>query len=343
MHLSHACVVIPAHNEAAVIRETITSLLKAGLAAQDIYLADDCSSDKTGDIGRELGVTVLRNEPNLGKAGAIKRIVAFYELTDRYDYIGLMDADTRVNDIYIQEMCAGFTDPDVVAVCGRPKSRPYNWITAYRAYGYAYMHLIYRRAQSKMRVINVAPGCSTMYRSSIWAHLDWTDDTIVEDMDVTIQIHKKKLGRIVYAPKAEVHTQDPRTLSDYSKQMLRWNTGAWQVIRKHRLFGFKDRIDLECTLLASEGIVFATLYLLLPFLLLIDVRFTAVILLDISVAIGIAAIVSSVERRMDIIAAAPLFPFMRMCDASLFLRGFWKVIIRGQAITTWFSPERYHG
>jgi len=335
------CVVVPARNEAAVIGATLRSLITAGIPPGHIYLVDDCSSDSTGSIGRELGVIVLRNNPNLGKAHAIARVVDTFKLNERFEFIALMDADTLVNERYFAEMRKAFDNPEVVTACGRPKSRPCNWITAYRAYGYAFTHYVYRGAQSKMRVINVAPGCSTTYRASIWRKLDWNKDTIVEDMDVTIQIQKGKLGRIVYVPEAVVYTQDPQTLSDYSKQMFRWHTGTWQVIKKHKLFGFRSKIEWECAFLFGEGLFFSALYLLLPLLLLYDLRFGYMALLDAGLAFTIALFVAARERRRDILFSAPLFPLMRVFDALLFVRAFWKVIIRGQAVTTWFTPARY--
>ncbi|OGG65757.1 hypothetical protein A3I99_01740 [Candidatus Kaiserbacteria bacterium RIFCSPLOWO2_02_FULL_45_11b] len=343
------CVVVPARNEAAVIEATLRSLIAAGIPPGHIYLVDDCSSDNTGDIGRTLGVIVLRNDPNLGKAHAIARAVGMFKLNERFELISLMDADTIVNEDYFAVMRKAFDDSEVVTACGRHKSRPCNWITAYRAYGYSFTHFVYRGAQSKMRVINVAPGCSTTYRSSIWHKLDWNKDTIVEDMDVTIQIHKNKLGRIVYVPDAIVHTQDPQTLADYGKQMFRWNTGSWQVIKKHKLFGFKSKIDWECAFLFGEGLLFSSLYLLLPLLLLYDVfydmpysfRFGYMALIDAGFSFVIALFVAAAERRKDILFSAPLFPLMRVFDAWLFIKGFWKVIIRRQAVTTWFTPARY--
>lgn len=335
------CVIVPARNEAAVIGATLRSLIAAGMPAVNIYLVDDCSSDETGDIGRKLGVTVLRNDPNLGKAHAIARAVETFDLSVRFEFIALMDADTIVDTGYFTAMRRAFSDKVVVTACGRPKSRPYNWITAYRAYGYSFTHFVYRGAQSKMRVINVAPGCSTTYRSSIWHELDWNKDTIVEDMDVTIQIHKKRLGRIVYVPDAVVYTQDPQTLSDYGKQMFRWHTGTWQVIKKHKLFGFRRKIDWECAFLFGEGLFFSALYLLLPLLLLYDLRFGYMALFDAGIAFLIALVVAIAERRKDVFFSAPLFPIMRVFDAWLFVKSFWKVIIRGQAVTTWFTPARY--
>ena len=97
-----------------------------------------------------------------------------------------------------------------------------------------------------------------------FAQLDWSSDTIVEDMDCTIQVHRKKLGKIVYQKHAVVSTQDPRTLRDYVKQMYRWHTGAWQVGLKYGMLTGLSKIDLEYKLLMGEGVIFATLFLLLP-------------------------------------------------------------------------------
>ena len=91
----------------------------------------------------------------------------------------------------------------------------------------------------------------------------WSSDTIVEDMDCTIQVHRKKLGRIIYQKRAIVSTQDPRTIRDYIKQMYRWHSGAWQVGLKYEMLTGLNKIDLEYKLLMGEGIVFATLFLLL--------------------------------------------------------------------------------
>lgn len=341
MEIDDTCVIVPARNEEAVIEATLRSLIAAGMPARQIYLIDDGSSDDTGIIGFKVGVNVLRNNPNLGKAHAIARAVQMCELNKRYKFIALMDADTLVNAEYFQEMSKAFNDPKVVTVCGRPKSRPFNWITAYRAYGYAWTHFVYRGAQSKMKVINVAPGCSTTYRSSIWHKLDWNKDTMVEDMDVTIQIQKQNWGRVVYAPKAIVYTQDPQTLADYGKQMFRWNTGSWQVIQKHKLYRLRQRIDWECSFLFGEGLIFSFLYLMLPFLVLLDIRFAYAALFDLLMSITTAAVISVSERRKDIFLYSFLFPFIRVYDSWLYVKGFWKVIILRQGIITWFTPARY--
>src|SRR5436190_12264129 len=64
-------VIVPAYNEEASLADTIKSLLNQTLPPSEIIVVDDCSSDGTGDVARDLGVTVRRPPSNTGsKAGA---------------------------------------------------------------------------------------------------------------------------------------------------------------------------------------------------------------------------------------------------------------------------------
>src|SRR5208283_2328100 len=165
------CVVLPAKNEGRVIARTLTSLLDADVHRSDIYMIDDGSTDDTGAIGKQFNVNVMSNPVNLGKATSIAKLMQEYDLVNRYEIIALMDADTTVNPNYYHAVKKSFEDPKVAVVCGRPKSAPYNHLTAWRAIGYFMTHYIYRGGQSNMNVINVAPGCASSYRSHVFAQL----------------------------------------------------------------------------------------------------------------------------------------------------------------------------
>jgi cellulose synthase/poly-beta-1,6-N-acetylglucosamine synthase-like glycosyltransferase len=223
------CVLLPAKDERLGIGKTIRSIVKAGMPVRDIYVVDDGSSDGTGEIAHSFGVKVVRNPKNIGKALAIRRGALAFDLVRSYDGICLMDADTEVSERYFQVVSQAFQDPKVAAVCGRAKSTPHNWLTAYRCLAYWMSHTIYKCGQSNMGVITVTPGCASSFRADVFSQLDWNTDTIVEDMDCTIQIHRKKLGRIVYEKQAVVSTQDPRTLRDYVKQIYRGDKGPGHV------------------------------------------------------------------------------------------------------------------
>ncbi len=339
---SRLCVIVPAKDDGRVIARTLRSILAARVLPSDVYVIDDGSSDGTGEIAKGYGVNVIRNQRNLGKANAIARGVREFSLVDRYNIISLMDADTTVSQNYYAEVRKGFEDPEVALVCGRAKSVPYNWLTAYRCFGYFVTHFVYRGAQSNMGVVNVAPGCASSYRSDVFRQLDWNRDTLVEDMDVTVQVHRKGLGKIVYCPKARVFTQDPRTLRDYVKQMYRWYTGTWQVGIKYRILPGWTWLDCEYKLLMGEGLVFASMMALTPlWLALWPLRTLAAMGCDLLVTTAIAALCGLMDKRFDVVAASPAYPLMRFVDCGVLLYSFWKTVVQRQNVQKWFAVQRY--
>lgn len=337
------CVLIPAKNESLIIARTIKSLLSARVLPSDIYVVDDGSSDGTGGVAVYYEVQVLRNKRNIGKANSIKRAINHFQLLRRYNFIALMDADTQVSGNYFREVKRGFgKDEGIAVVCGQVKSAPHNWLTAYRAFSYAITHIIYRSGQENMGVITVAPGCATTYRASAFAQIEWSNDTLVEDMDATIQVHHKKLGRIVYRNKALVYTQDPRTIRDYVNQLTRWHTGTFQIGIKYKMLTGLTRIDWEYKLLMGEGLIFALGFMSMPLWLLLFPKTALTMLgLDFALATTLSLFIALVNRRIDILKGLLFYPLMRYLDCKTFLYCFWKTVILKQEARRWFSVQRY--
>jgi cellulose synthase/poly-beta-1,6-N-acetylglucosamine synthase-like glycosyltransferase len=215
------CVVIPAYNEELLIGRCIQSVLDAGVPPQNVYVVNDRSTDHTAETAAAFeNVNVLTNQKQLGKLGGLLRAITDAGLAARYDYLALLDADSHVDGNYFLAVIEQFLgDQETVLVCGAPKSERHNWLTAYRALEYAVTLRAYRAGQHKLGVINVAPGCASTYRTNILAKLDWTGGTLVEDMELTVQIHRRSLGSIGYAPDAVAYTQDPRTIREYFGQL----------------------------------------------------------------------------------------------------------------------------
>ena len=340
--MSRLCVLLPAKDERLGISKTVKSILDAGVPSTDIYVIDDGSSDGTGEIAHSFGVNVLRNPKNIGKAKALSRGAHEFAVVERYDYICLMDADTNVCQGYFDVVREAFTDPNVAAVCGRANSAPHNWLTAYRCLAYWVSHAVYKGGQSNMGVITVTPGCASSFRADVFSRLDWNTDTIVEDMDCTIQIHRKNLGRIVYRRDAVVSTQDPRTVHDYIKQIYRWDTGAWQVGRKYGMATGLSRVDWEFKLLMGEGLIFSLLYLLLPLLWFVRPRVALYASgMDFGVLAVLALVCSVREHRTDVITALPTYEVLRFIDCSVLLYSFWKTVVQRKQVRGWFAVKRY--
>jgi biofilm PGA synthesis N-glycosyltransferase PgaC len=336
------CVIVAAKDEKLGIGKTVRSILAAGVNPADVYVIDDGSSDGTGGIAGSYGVNVLRNEKNIGKASSILRATDHWSLTSTYDIVCLMDADTEVNVDYFRVCIADFRNPEVAVVCGRALSVRHNWLTAYRSLAYWISHSIYKGGQSNMGVVTVVPGCAASFRANVFAQLEWNSDTIVEDMDCTIQVHRKKLGKIIYQPEALVFTQDPNNLHGYIKQMYRWDVGAWQVGKKYGMLGGLSKIDLEYKLLMGEGVFFATIILLSPLWLIITPIWAGRIVAgEFAFQVLLAIICAICDRRVDVLTSCLVFPLVRFIDCSVFLAAFWAVIVRQRKIHTWFAVKRY--
>jgi cellulose synthase/poly-beta-1,6-N-acetylglucosamine synthase-like glycosyltransferase len=338
------CVVIPAFNEETLIGRCVRSVLAAGVSPQDVFVVDDCSSDGTAAVVEEFaGVNLTRNVKRLGKARSLRHILAAQTIADRFHYVALLDADSYVAPDYFQVVRQTFEkDPKAVLVCGSPRGERHNYLTAFRTFDYALALFVFRRGQDRLKVITVAPGCASTYRTSIVDQLDWEGGTLVEDMDLTVQIHRRRLGTVRYAADAVTFTQDPRTIRGYLGQIRRWYSGTWQVMRLHGLPFGRQRIDAEFALLIGEGLFYSALVLALPLVALV---WPAValrwMLLDQAVSAASAVIVAASLRRIDIVFGFPTFVVLRVLGCAVLLQTFWAEIIRKRTLQTWFSVSRY--
>jgi poly-beta-1,6-N-acetyl-D-glucosamine synthase len=341
---SPICVVIPARNEEKLIARCIASVLAAGLDPAHVYAVDDDSADRTGDVLHSFaGVNVLRNEPRRGKAGSLRHAIERFQLAEHYALVAILDADSHVAEGYFDAVQEAFAyDPQAVLVCGTPRGQAYNFLTAFRTLEYALSLVLYRKGQDKLGVITVAPGCASTYRSSILGALDWHGGTLVEDMDLTVQIHRKRLGRIRFAQDAIVYTQDPRRIRDYVGQLTRWYCGTWQVMRLHRLPFGRQRLDAEVALLIGEGLAYSLLVLAIPVLAWLWPTATLRWLLLDQVVFALAAVMCAWRlRRLDVLLWFPTFVPLRVIGCVVWIRTFWLEVIRRRTLRTWFSVARY--
>jgi cellulose synthase/poly-beta-1,6-N-acetylglucosamine synthase-like glycosyltransferase len=235
--------IVPAHNEEKKIAKTIASLRQV-LAAENIYIGSDASTDKTVEIARSLGAVVADIRPNRGKAGVLAYLIEENKLCDRYKAVMIVDADSEVAPNYLEKALPLFDDPDVVALAVHTMSKWQKKPTEIAGLILSYRVRLYRVLQATIRygqtwkytnVTPIAPGFAALYRASALRQITVNPPgLVIEDFNMTFEVYHKKLGTIAYSP--EVHgisSGDPLTLKDYYKQVKRWNLGLWQTIRRH--------------------------------------------------------------------------------------------------------------
>ena len=101
----HIAILIPAHNEASGITQTLLSLLSEVDKATDIIVVADNCTDATAEIARQQGVTVLErsNEKERGKGYALDYGLQHLALSSP-DIVVLVDADCQVSPKTIQNI-----------------------------------------------------------------------------------------------------------------------------------------------------------------------------------------------------------------------------------------------
>ena len=238
-------VIIPARNEEVIISATIRSVLRLVKPGNIHVVADGCDDD-TGLIALSWGLNVLEPMPARGKAAGIEAVVRDFDLPGRFRALLIVDADTELDEHYLERALPLFDDPEVVAVAGYAKTswRPQELtlmgrlLVAYRTRLYAVMQWIkYAQTWRRTNVTAIVPGFASMYRTSVLAHMDLNPPgLVIEDFNMTFEVHHKRLGKIAFRPDIGATTQDPDNLPDYYKQITRWQLGLWQTVRRHRLW-----------------------------------------------------------------------------------------------------------
>lgn len=218
-------VLVAAHNEEPVIAATV-AVARGQVPAGNVFVVSDGSADGTASVARSAGATTLELDPNRGKAGALAAGIETFDLCGRFDVVLLLDADTHLAPDYLRSALPLFDDPEVVAVAGRARTiddrasptRVGRFLLAYRERLYLIVQLLMKFGQAARwaNAVTIVPGFASMYRTSALAQIDVIGaGLVIEDFNMTFEVHARRLGRIEFHPWAAVaYTQDPDRLGD---------------------------------------------------------------------------------------------------------------------------------
>lgn len=321
---------LPGHNEELIIAATIRSAIAAGMDKRDIYVVDDCSSDNT----RKEALTILDKENVLtvkrsGKALAVKKAIKRFDITSRYKWLHIADADSVFGPDYFRIYKSKLDDRKYAVAVGFVQSLRGNWISTYRAATYTYSQHVNRRIQSKLGMISVFPGPITCFRTDIIKDLDFEANSLTEDFDITLQVHRKKLGKILFIPRAVNYTQDPQSLRDFCKQNLRWQRGFFQGVKKYKVGLRAHAIDVSLGFQMWQALFYLIqMFVLMPYVIAMTGNWAILpfVLAADFVVTGIITLLSAVViKRWNLIGALPYFYFLRWVEIGIFVTAFVEI------------------
>jgi cellulose synthase/poly-beta-1,6-N-acetylglucosamine synthase-like glycosyltransferase/peptidoglycan/xylan/chitin deacetylase (PgdA/CDA1 family)/spore germination protein YaaH len=235
-------ILVPAYNEALVIKKTIRSLLASSYERYEIIIIDDGSKDHTSEIVRSSFSDDERirlfTVANGGKAAALN-----FGLNHASGEIVIaLDADTLFDPQTIGALAHRFHDPKMGAVAGNAKvGNRINIVTRWQALEYITSQNMDRRAFASLNCITVVPGAVGAWRRDLLEQAGgFPADTLAEDQDLTLRI--RRMGyNIGYEENAIAWTEAPDRLRTLAKQRFRWAFGTLQCMRKHLDALFRPR------------------------------------------------------------------------------------------------------
>jgi len=364
VHKKDVAVLIAAHNESLIIGDTLRQLKKR-LRKKQIFLVSDASSDRTAEIALSAGVHVYDLEKNRGKAGALVAGIKHFNLTDDYKVILILDADTHLSNTYFKTGLPLFNNADVVAVAGSAQTfsddTPGGWIgkflLAYRQRVYVISQILikYGQAAHNVNAVLIVPGFASMYRSTALKSINIAaPGLIIEDYNMTFDVHTKKLGKIAFHPKkALAYTQDPDNLKDYIRQTYRWSLGFWQTVAKHKLtsnaFGgaviFSIFDQLMTNLILCGYIVLIAIFILfsasqVPFNPDIA-KSLPILIISVCIYDYVLTIIAAIYlKRYGYLVVGLLFPLMRIIEFWTFIKVLTSIMRHVPSNGKWKSPLR---
>ncbi len=230
-------IVIPAHNEAANIEDTVGNLSDLDYPAYEVIVVNDGSKDKTPEALDRLvkkypsWLKVIHLSPNGGKAKALNVGVLF----SKGELILIMDADCFLAKDALTAMARSFNEgPRIGAVTGNPRIINRTTLLGKIQVGeYSSIIGLIKRSQRILGKILTVSGVIAAFRKSALCDCGLFDsDTVTEDIDFTWKL-QKRFWDVHYEPRAVCWILSPETIKGLWRQRIRWAQGGVEVVKKH--------------------------------------------------------------------------------------------------------------
>lgn len=232
-------VLVPAHNEEAVISDIVHNLQEMDYPKElyDFYVIADNCTDGTADTVRKLGGNVIETcketpDSPTGKPIALKKALAqLGDYQNRYDLLMIFDADNLMDTNMFREVNSQYLDkgkPDFIQcyLGAKNKKGVIAWID-YTAFTLTnrFFGLAKQRCGVNCGIGGTGFAMSTAY---LYERGGWTTRSLTEDFE--IQVEATLEGRkILWNHYTRVYDEKPTSLRATVRQKIRWGQGRWYV------------------------------------------------------------------------------------------------------------------
>ncbi|OBS08108.1 glycosyltransferase family 2 protein [Acidihalobacter prosperus] len=269
----HVAVLIPAHNEAAVIAHVLDALLEADYPRERLRIVpiDDRSEDATGRILDDYAARHCdlihprhRSEGLSGKAAALASVTGELEA----EIVLVFDADYLPGPRLIKQLVSPFFDPEVGAVMGRvvPHNSACNLLTRLQDLERAGGYQVDQQARMNLGLVPQYGGTVGGVRLSALREVGgWDVYSLAEDTEMTFRLLLNG-WKTVYQNRAECYEEVVENWPARFRQLRRWSRGHNRVLMRYivpllasRVVSMREKLD---------GVALLGIYVMAPILML---------------------------------------------------------------------------
>ena len=223
-------IMIPAHNEESVIRNTVENILSLDYPNYEIILIDDRSDDNTASVIKDLESKHDQVKALIREQGAFPGKSAV--LNDAFviaqgDAVLVFDADATVEPDFLNKLVPNLEPSDVGAVQARKiiRNKDYNLLTRCQNNEYTMdTHLQVGRDAVK-GAVELRGNGELIKREALQDIGGWNNYTITDDLDMSTRLHIKGWD-IRFCPDACVYEEGIVYIFPLFRQRRRWLEGT---------------------------------------------------------------------------------------------------------------------
>lgn len=223
-------IMIPAHNEQAVIAETVKNISSIDYDYYEIIVIDDRSEDKTAEVLLELEKQNSRVKALIRDKDAFPGKSAV--LNDAFeiakgDVICVFDADARVEPDFLKKIIPNLAPKEVGAVQARKviSNREHNFLTRCQDNEYVLDAYFQFGRDAIKGAVELRGNGELIKREAIEDVDGWNNYTIVDDLDLSTRLHLKGWD-IRFCRDVCVYEEGVKDFFPLIRQRRRWVEGS---------------------------------------------------------------------------------------------------------------------
>ena len=237
-------VLVPAHNEEAVIGDIIHNLSGMDYPRElyDFYILADNCTDRTAEVARGYGANVLeffKDSPDAptGKPIALQKALQVLEgYQDKYDLVMFFDADNLMDPNMFREVNSQYVDADGKAdiiQCYLGAKNRKGVVALFYYMSYTITNRFFQYAKSRMGLNSVIGGTGFAVNAQyLHERGGWTAMSLTEDFE--LQVEATCEGRkILWNNNVRIYDEKPTAFRASFRQRTRWAQGHWYVAFKN--------------------------------------------------------------------------------------------------------------